>query len=337
MLSTSKNRAGESSSPPTGKLRFQRPSRGFTLVELLVVIAIIGVLVALLLPAVQAAREAARRTQCKNKVKQLVLALHNFHDGKRVFPPGHFHTRSIVSDDCTSSPTADPKNGRAPWSVYILPFMEQSALFDQFDLSKTFTSSYNSQEGDNPNKALFHQVNNDFQCPSDINSSSTTPNSNYFGVQGGGDLELALCSVRNGLRVYYDNGILFHNSRIRMKDISDGTSKTFIVGETKYQPAPTGRSDGVYLGWSSTGYLTSSSARPGVLAAAIEPINSSEIDGGAGDTLDHFTRMFGSFHAGGCHFALADGSVQFISENIDRTTYHYLAIRNDGKTTGEIE
>jgi prepilin-type N-terminal cleavage/methylation domain-containing protein len=307
--------------------------QGFTLVELLVVIAIIGILIALLLPAVQAAREAARRTQCRNKIKQLNLALHNFQGSKRSFPAGHEHSRTIVDSSCTSSPGGAPSNGRAPWTVAVLPYIEQSALYDRFDMSKTFTSTFSSQEGDEPNKELFHEVNHDYQCPSDPNSAGNVNNSNYFGVQGGGDTSLALCMTPNG-RVFYDNGVLYHRSAIRMRDITDGTSKTFAIGETKYQLTATGRPDNIHLGWASTGYLTSANGRPGVLAAAVNPINSIEGDGGKNDTLNYFNRLFGSFHTGGCHFALCDGSVQFITDNIDLTIYHYLARRNDGHAIG---
>jgi prepilin-type N-terminal cleavage/methylation domain-containing protein len=322
-----------SSPAAAGNRTPDRGSAGFTLVELLVVIAIIGVLIALLLPAVQAAREAARRTQCRNKVKQLGLALHNFHNGRRRFPAGHVHPRKIIDSSCASSPSSASSNGGAPWTVSVLPYIEQAALYDRFDLTKTFTSSFTSQEGDEPNKSLFHEVNHDYQCPSDPNSTGSTNNSNYFGVQGGGDLSLALCSTPNG-RVFYDNGVLYHNSQTRMRDITDGASKTFLIGETKYQLTSTGRPDNVHLGWASTGYTTGSNGRPGVLAAAVNPINSIEGDGGKTDTLNFFNRLFGGFHPGGCHFALCDGSVPFITENIDLSVYHYLGRRNDGHVVG---
>jgi prepilin-type N-terminal cleavage/methylation domain-containing protein/prepilin-type processing-associated H-X9-DG protein len=321
--------------------------KGFTLIELLVVIAIIGILIALLLPAVNAAREAARRTQCKNKLKQLALGLNNYMEARKAFPAGQAHTRtSFSTPGCTSSPSGQPANGRAPWTVHLLPYIEQDSLYRQFDLTKTFTSSYSDQagvghEGDPPNDALFLLVNSDYQCPSDPNSNSDTNNSNYFGVQGGGSdtttPQMYSCRTNSG-RVYYNNGVLYHNSNVRVKDVPDGFSKTFLVGETKYQITKTARPDNVRLGWASTGYLSPQNARTGVLAAAVDGINS--VDGHGGtvnplDPLDYFSRLFGSFHSGGCHFAFCDGSVQFISDSISMTTYYRLAIRNDGEVVGE--
>lgn len=314
-------------------------SAGFTLVELLVVIAIIGILIALLLPAVQAAREAARRTQCKNKLKQLALGLNNYVSARRALPAGHVHPRNnFTGNGCAATPTGIPSNGRAPWTVSVLPYIEQTSRYGQFDLTKTFTSSFPGQEGDPPNAALFHEVNNDYQCPSDPNAAEGANNANYFGVQGGGDDSLALCRTASG-RVLYNNGVLYHNSSVRTKDIPDGMSKTFLLGETKYQLTQTARPDNIHMGWASTGYISPQSARPGVLAAALDGINS--IDGHGGtiiplDPLDYFSRLFGSFHPGGCHFAFCDGSVHFINHTVGLATYHRLAIRNDGEVIGEF-
>ncbi len=220
-------------------------NRGFTLVELLVAIAIIGILVALLLPAINAAREAARRAQCKNKIKQLALATLTYQEANRRFPTGNVHPRNIaMGGSCSGSPTSAPANGRASWSVFILPYIEQNALFNQFDLDLTFTSADPGQLGLAPNDGLFHVVNNAFQCTSDPNSTSEINNSNYFGVQGGGDLSLALCTANSQQRVFYNNGVLYHNSRVRIREITDGTTKTFLLAETKYQvtkTAPSGQ------------------------------------------------------------------------------------------------
>ncbi len=134
-------------------MRRTRVVSGFTLVELLVVIAIIGVLVALLLPAIQAAREAARRTECTNKVKQLILACHNYHDTFRAFPPGTL-TRPYTAYGtgwCSSGPSTD---ARAPWTVLILPFVEHQAEWNLFDFNTMFTSSSNVP-GSAANNAMF--------------------------------------------------------------------------------------------------------------------------------------------------------------------------------------
>jgi prepilin-type N-terminal cleavage/methylation domain-containing protein/prepilin-type processing-associated H-X9-DG protein len=305
----------------------QRRKMGFTLVELLVVIAIIGVLVALLLPAVQAAREAARRNQCVNKMKQLALANHNYESARRVFPPGHTHPRT---PPCSGSNL----NGGPPWSVFILPYIEGGAIQDQFDLSAPMTSSKNVA-GSPQNDAVWLQSNPNYQCPSNPDSRSDINNSNYFGVQGGGSTN-TLCTTVSGLRVFHKNGVLYHNSKTRTKDITDGMSKTFLLGETKYQRT-IDSSATAYLGWASSGLANGSSGRPGVLAAAIDPINSEAASGSDpdADLLDVYTRLFGSFHAGGCHFAMCDGSVHFISEDIDHNTYEILAQRADGNSIGE--
>ena len=310
--------------------------RGFTLVELLVVIAIIGVLVALLLPAVQAAREAARRNQCLNKMKQLGLANLNHESARRMFPPGDQHPSNAIP--CTSP----AENGGPPWSVLILPYIEGGAIQDMFEMTRAMTSTMNLP-GTPQNHAVWERPNSDYQCPSDPNSRSDINNTNYFGVQGGGPLALALCTNVDQQRVFYKNGVLYFNSKTRPKDITDGMSKTFILGETRYQRTRDS-STASHLGWASSVLRSSASGRTGVLAAALLSINDAienrnDVSGSTpeppANILNFYTRLFGSFHPGGCHFTMCDGSVHFISENVDLNIYHNLSQRADGNMNGD--
>ncbi len=316
----------------------RRSQRAFTLVELLVVIAIIGILVGLLLPAVQAAREAARRMQCSNNVKQLALACHNYESTFRTFPPG-----GIVSYPAGASPT--PANfcttglnrTQAPWSVLILPYIEQTNLYNQFDFSRTFTGSSNIA-GQAPNAALFSLNNKTYQCPSDPDSQSTINNSNYLGVQGGGPstgLGAPPCSTRSAQRVFFQSGMIYANSKVTHGAITDGTTNTFLIGESRYMPVPRMRGDGFHAGWASSLKADNAFAVPLTFAGAVLPINSwRECGVGIKDCFDIVSRTFGSRHTGGCQFGLADGSVQFISESIDVDTYRNLSNRSDGQVLG---
>ncbi len=313
-------------------MRYRNPSFGFTLVELLVVIAIIGILVALLLPAVQAAREAARRMSCTNNVKQLALAVHNYHDVHKVFPPGSMTSNKIDfnnSNWCTSG-TGD--QSRASWTVLILPFIEGQNQYARFDFGSAFTSTSNLP-GVAANHTEFNTNNPNFQCPSDPNSSSSNNNCCYFGVQGGGSSPA--CTSQSGQRVHYLNGALIHNGRIGFSGLTDGTSNVFLIGETRYQLTRGGRSDGIIAGWASAAKIDSS-GMPLVCAAAQEQINSVPGHGGKMDTLNVQTRLFGSFHPGGCNFAMGDGSVHFMTQTIDLTVYRQAAVRDDGLPAGGL-
>ncbi|HWL10123.1 MAG TPA: DUF1559 domain-containing protein [Planctomicrobium sp.] len=317
--------------------------RGFTLIELLVVIAIIAILVALLLPAVQQAREAARRTACKNKLKQLTLGLHNYHDTHSTFPPGGV-SRASTFDRNTSTGVCGLENNHrgAPWTIHLLPFIEQANLYAQFNTNLSITSNLNgagSTTGSPSNHDLFRLSNPNYQCPSDPNSTPGVNNSNYLGVQGGGRQDStqsdAACTgaSNNDARVYFNNGILYHNSRTRIRDITDGTTNTFLIGETKY--LWTNNSGLDRLGWSSSDY-TGQFSRPGACAAAVLSINSHPSFGAGVETLNVYTRLFGSYHTGGCHFSLADGGVRFVSENINLQTLRFLAQRSSGEVIGEF-
>ncbi len=310
--------------------------RAFTLIELLVVIAIIAILIALLLPAVQQAREAARRTQCKNNLKQLGLALHNYMDTHRVFPPGSSGTRSPTTTNwCSaSSGNATAMGLGAPWTVMILPFLDETPRYNTFDFNLKFMSSTNVLCGcanDTPSRV----INTKFQCPSDP-ASGTAAINNYFGVQGGGTAVPAApggCSTSADARVFYNNGGLFYNSSTSPRDFTDGMSNVFLIGETKYAQHPSGRPDGFHITWASSAKYDGSGT-PCTLAAARLQINSSTLDPLKTNTFDVQTQLFGSRHTGGCHFLLADGSVQFVSENINLATYQTMAIRDDGLPTG---
>ena len=288
----------------------------------------------------QQAREAARRSQCKNKLKQIGLALHNYHDTHSAFPPGgisHLAISKICSTDNVET------NWGAPWTIHVLPFLEQTALYSQFDFQRAFTTGSNNPGSDvgNPsNRQLFFVSNPNYQCPSDPNSGSGSNNNNYLGVQGGGAISpaaesLAVCTTQSNRRVYFDNGTLYHGSSTRMRDLTDGSTNTLLIGESRYLIRPTARSDGFHLSWASADNL-GSSARPGACAAAVESINSFQGHGGDHDTFNEYTRAFGSFHTGGCHFTLADGSVRFISENLDLRMLRFLAQRQSGAVIGEF-
>ena len=314
--------------------------RGFTLVELLVVIAIIGILVALLLPAIQSAREASRRTHCSNNAKQIGLALHNYHDTYKAFPAGAwmFNAAGVGSSSCTTADTSR----REPWTVAILPFMELQSLYEQCDLTAQFVCS----NGDSappvgsPNRNVWETRVATYQCSSFPAKSIPNNHSNYYGVMGGGPYAMGYCESNNSGRRFYNNGILFQNSDVRLADVSDGTANTFMVGEQRYQLLDGGRTDAHWMGWASTN-RGGTSAVTGTLAAAQLPINSFDSHGDKWDTafgsggfpLGHgfHQRTFGSYHPGGCHFVLADATVRFINENIDANAYFYLAIRDDGE------
>ena len=316
--------------------RRSRGRPGFTLVELLVVIAIIGILIALLLPAVQAAREAARRTQCTNKLKQIALGLHNYHDTHRRFPPG-----SIVSSSACPLPSSARRG--APWTVLLLPFLEDGPRYDEFDFNRTFAA--NGGEGSDFNRPMQERPNAKFQCPSDPNASSDEPNSNYRGVQGGGAEAEASCVTGSASygRLFYDNGILFLNSQQRIADVLDGTSNTFMVGESRWWFA-VGQNPpwNTYFTWASSTRNAGGSSHVEVVAAAVDPINNPlvDYDPGQGPYSSHpawalpvatHTRCFGSWHPGGCHFGLADGSIRFVSETIELNVYRIAAQRDSGQ------
>jgi prepilin-type N-terminal cleavage/methylation domain-containing protein/prepilin-type processing-associated H-X9-DG protein len=298
---------------------------GFTLVELLVVIAIIGVLIALLLPAVQAAREAARRSQCTNNMKQLGIAALNFHDVHKKFPPG-----------ATWGPGA-AKHGMA-FHVSLLPYTELGPLLDSFgdrDYSTTFA-----------NLDIGAKVDALFICPSDgqepldiLAPTQEWRTSNYAGVMGGGLVEVKLLSNPSTCGHYYADGVFYPESAVKMKDITDGTSKTMVIGERTYQ---------LRL-WTKGAYYDGSPQQLVCVVSAKNvaiPLNSdSRTYCYRNDELGtacpspwpaKFNDLyFGSRHPGGAQFVFGDGSVRFVQDNVDWDTYRRSATRNDDLPTGE--
>ncbi|UUO06138.1 DUF1559 domain-containing protein [Blastopirellula sp. J2-11] len=317
---------------------------GFTLVELLVVIAIIGVLIALLLPAVQQAREAARRITCRNNMKQLALALHNYHDTFLVFPSGNM-SRTGVTTDCT--PDGDQcQDGRASWTVLVLPFIEQQNLHDQFNFSLPMYWGFNDDyTGTNPdcgtNNANFVPQTTPvtaFHCPSDPLASNTSLTNNYMGVMGGDTYPSnnngsAYNCRMNGSRLNYNNGMLYLNSKTGFQSATDGSSNVYLVGESKYLFQPNFCCE--TAAWSSAARINNDDSLLVNIAAATFQINSGD-DPLANEVhmWDEMSGTFGSHHPGGCHMAMGDGSIHFVSENINIDIHRQLSKRSDGLPTG---
>lgn len=337
--------------------------KGFTLIELLVVIAIIAVLVALLLPAVQQTREAARRTQCKNHLKQIGLALQNYHDSHSTFPIGAGYGNASYAASVPEGVGGAPR--RAPWTVLILPYLDLANLYSQFNFSERFEAVYSESPSTTEashvaqNHFASHTPVPVYHCPS-YGYPDDTLRTNYFGVMGGGADKAVWAHASSHGRAFWENGVLYMNSKVAMRDITDGSSNTVIVGETKYQLGPKSPTNGANrFGWAST-VRGDVNTNGGVLAAVTDvKINDWNGDGNEDDTsfTNHTDpkkpnrrgtvngnaatqnlqgRAFSSAHTGGCHFTFVDGSVRFISETISMTTLQNLAIRNDGEVLGEF-
>ncbi len=299
--------------------------RAFTLVELLVVIAIIGVLVALLLPAVQAAREAARRSQCSNNLKQIGLALHNYHDTHQVFPPGNI-VYGFHSDGCRASNQEDPYGHGAPWTVLILPYLEESARHSQFDFGERFTFTGQAT----PNRDLQLEPNPRYHCPSARDTRSTFNGNHYYGVAGGHPEQCRWTGLGYS---NFNSGSLYLNSEISFRHLLDGTSNVFLVGEQSARVP--GREQATGIPWGSTARAHGNHGLHTNVAGAQFPINSNAAQKDAGThRWGIMTRTFSSEHPGGCHFLMGDASVHFVTETINLTIYRNMGIRDNGQPTG---
>ncbi|WP_417378031.1 DUF1559 domain-containing protein [Gimesia sp.] len=313
-----------------------RHRKGFTLIELLVVIAIIAILVALLLPAVQQAREAARRSTCKNNLKQLGIALHNYHDSHRVFP---FATVCGVN---TAAYTGQ-NHARQSWFHMVLPYVDQAPLYDK--LRDGFQSGTVSDFASHPQRSVKVPV---FMCPSDpnsgkIGSQKSTFYSNYLLCSG---------STTQGADGTFPklNGMFFYVSRVRMSDVTDGTSNTIAAGEINLVPDVAGGSsiaDCLTIG-DLRGRIWGTKYVGGGTFTTLQGPNTSVPDtvtyGYHRDYAPISTTCSSSDnavyarsrHTGGVHFLLADGAVRFISDNVDTTTFRHLGTRAGGEVLGEF-
>jgi len=324
---------------------FKSKPKAFTLIELLVVIAIIAVLIALLLPAVQQAREAARRTQCKNNLKQLGLALHNYHDMANKLPSN------------TGSSPGLTWNAGLGFLVHVLPYIDQAPLYTSISPTQgspcsAAPSPYNNcfpmVSTSNPPYQV--KVLTALRCPSDTSPDLTSGNgvTNYcpsIGAESMGN--------PNGCTLYPGNPYGLGNSThsddpnptqisgifgrggfsARFKDVTDGMSNTIFMGEVRPECSDhVGGGNGGWAGPNATWIATTAPINyntcpgaPGYGATPCNLMNEWRTDMG-----------FKSRHAGGADFLMGDGTVRFLSENIDYVTYQKLGGRNDGQPIGEF-
>jgi prepilin-type N-terminal cleavage/methylation domain-containing protein/prepilin-type processing-associated H-X9-DG protein len=279
-------------------MRPQTRRSAFTLIELLVVIAIIGTLVGLLFPAVQKVRETASRMSCQDNLKQIGLALHNFHDANRRLPPGYR----------ASAPYSDGASDTTPgwgWGSFILPYLEQDNLYWQLDFNQPVQNS--------PAIQTMVKV---YLCPSDATPPEAFPVPDGFGnmVCLAGPSCYAACvgGDESGTTDATGRGIFYRNSQTRMTDITDGTSNTILIGERAWANA-----QGIWAGAVSGGVCKRGHSNPcpgtgagwypaSTLVQAHSHLNNTTTDTDGG--LDDFS----SRHTGGSNFVFADGSVHFI-------------------------
>ena len=308
---------------------------GFTLVELLVVIAIIGILIGMLLPAVQQVREAARRTTCANNLRQLTLAALNYESAHMQFPPGL--NLPIGNDSGNIWPntrvhrlTGEPPHaGRfGSWYVWILPFMEQENIFNQIDLT---VRDYGNTLGPDSIGATYIES---FVCPSD-----QTPNQQIVYETGGNEYYFGVNSyyANAGVQTWWHanatfDGVFYYNSKITFGKITDGSSNTLFISE-RYSFDPEWTDFANYRGWAWANF----NAPRNFLAGGMEPINY-KFPKGSGPwpgfaLTDRKFSSFSSGHPQGANAAMGDGSVHFLTltGTADLPVLQDLCVINDGR------
>ena len=344
-------------------MRASQRRTAFTLVELLVVIAIIGVLVGLLLPAVQAAREAARRMQCSNNLKQIGLGLHNYHSMYKVLPPATVQEMKAVTNHLGTRFQAASTAAGWGWGSFILPMIEQAGLYEQLrpgEVPFAFLNLPNRPDL-TPMRQLLTTSIPTFVCPSStgdkLNNVRTSQNgtaweynqgskdfggrentggiflgrSNYVACAGGNDLQNIYTTDKAG-------GIMFVSSATKFRGILDGLSNTIAFGErdtyaTKINGVGIDPGAAVWAGARHAGYVDINSnccqGRGDIWLVGLtnSPINDF--------STRHTLQAFSSSHTGGAQFTLCDGSVRFITDSIDATTYENLGNMDDRNVVGE--
>jgi len=301
-----------------------RVSRAFTLIELLVVIAIIGVLIALLLPAVQSAREAARRAQCLNNQKQIGLAMHNYHGTNDTFPPGY------VSNTQGNQPTGPDIGPGWGWGTMLLSYLEQTPLSNSVNFSLP-TSDPGSKTARQANLSVF-------LCPSNTGATGPLTIKDGSGNVLVSDLAAGQYVAMAGQWEPEEfpapnTGIFYRNSRIGLRDITDGSSTTLMAGERSQNVA-----NATWVGMVPFGQACNNPRWPVQDCEASNVL----ILGHTGPSPDeqwidtpNYKKAgaddFHSLHPGGCNFLFADGSIRFVKETINPQVYSYLATRAGGE------
>jgi prepilin-type N-terminal cleavage/methylation domain-containing protein len=333
-------------------LREIRARSGFTLVELLVVIAIIGILIALLLPAVNAAREAARKLECKNNLKQVMMALIAYENANKIFPAGRDGCDGNVGkpgNECKTLPLNRQKVHGASGFVYILPFIEQRPLFDlQGKTAMVWWEDENWRSFPGSVKVVGTVVKT-YRCPSSGINPIVPPAFRAPGSKGNAPGyyhdesfpvalgSYALCQGTHGSNQYsasgtyvkfFNTGVFQYGHRIKLKDIKDGLSTTFFVGEVTNE-----NMSGSSNTWTCGGRLEDSMRSTEVILNS--PIYTPGADVGQGYNLEE-NGVFSSNHPGGAQFGLGDGHIAWISDNINLNTYRALATRKKFPTTWTI-
>ncbi len=294
-----------------------RRSRGFTLVELLVVIAIIGVLVALLLPAVQMARESARRMRCASQLKQFGIAMHNYVDTYNSFPIGHLFLHVV------NGVPVNAQGGTAfGWGAAILPYIEQQALYNQFDFNYHIANTSPTR-----NLTLAQTYLPIFTCPSDLKpknftdgavTNSATSSYKACGTSYDSWVTSGPGAAVNRVRF---NGMFDRDNRgaaLRIPEITDGTSNQFMIAEARWRMEANGRNrTRIYGGSDVTG--GAQGATNCVLLNGQWQMNWTAAQGNGQPD-----RTAASEHPSGSQFLLADGSVRFVSQNIQHTATAWI-------------
>jgi prepilin-type N-terminal cleavage/methylation domain-containing protein/prepilin-type processing-associated H-X9-DG protein len=320
------------------QVRFRR-ERGFTLIELLVVIAIIAILIGLLLPAVQKVRDAAARSSCQNKIKQLALALHNYHDANSKLPPGC--QEDVLPNPNPAGNTTYIKG--TSWIVFCLPYIEQEALYRQYNFTQAYNSTANGLVGANVVPTIYCPGGPDPKRYLDPNSNVTTnPSTHYYGVMGPGYPTNPTNITINGVSYPYTVGNAGANGawsahgmlsqyretsgsvstfrQVKITDVTDGSSNTLMVAEMSMN-LPASQSN-QYRTW-----IRGNNGGAGACKVVNYPINSTFYNGS-----NNFNAIsFGSNHSGGCNFAMGDASVRFLRQSIDLNVYMASSSMNSGE------